>query len=73
MTIVNNRTFKGHFNWYGEIHTLTTLARGKDLAYMKLTGALSKKLQTIPNRVRAYFGTNRNNYEIKEVINEREE
>lgn len=59
--------YKGTFNWYGEIHTLHTKTRGKNTAYMKFTYALSKKLQRIPNAIRAYFGGQKDNYKIEEV------
>lgn len=60
--------YKGTFNWYREVHTLYTEARGENTAYIKFTNALSKKLQRTPNIIRAYFGGQKDNYEIREVI-----
>jgi len=67
-----NHPYKGTFNWYGEVHILHTVARGEFTAYTKFTRVLSKKLQRTPNAIRAYFGGQKDNYEIrKEAKDER--
>jgi hypothetical protein len=58
--------YVGQFNWYGEVHKLSTNAPSKDAAYSIFTRVLAKKLRRIPSAIRAYFNGTKDNYTIRE-------
>jgi hypothetical protein len=62
------KRYVGQFNWYGEVHVLSTNAPSKSAAYSIFTRVLSKKLRRIPSAIRAYFNGTKDNYNIREEV-----
>jgi hypothetical protein len=62
--------YQGIFNWYGEIHKLSTTTKNRDLAFIKLTRVLTKKLERTYSSVAVYFIGGRGKYEINEIKEE---
>ena len=57
--------FKGTFNWYGEIHTLYTVAKCKDRAFDNFTSRLGRSLDRTVRCIRFYFDGRKDNWEIE--------
>jgi len=61
------KTYKGTFNYYGEIITIYTSASNIDHAFTLLINKLSKKVDRLRISVYNYF-KGKNNYTIKEEV-----
>lgn len=52
----------GSFNWYGEIHQLSTEAETKGSAKRKMCAGLAKKLGVTFSSVYSYFSKGKDNF-----------
>lgn len=65
---MENKLYKGTFNWHGESFTLYTQSPSEEQAFRFLCKKISEKLgHATSNTVRHYF-YDTDKYEIKEVI-----
>lgn len=57
--------YQGTFNWYGEVHTLWTIAINPNQAYSNMTTRLAKALKLSVRFVRLYYDGSKDNYRIE--------
>jgi hypothetical protein len=61
--------YKATFNWYGEVHKMSGPAPHSLAAFRKFTTVLAKKLgRRSAANVRGYFSGSKDNYEIREEV-----
>lgn len=65
---MNDKLFKGKFNWKGEIHTLWTHSHCPIRAKQAMLVRLACKLDIVRLAVAREFDGSKDNCEVKEVI-----
>jgi len=65
------KLYEGSFNYHGQVFKLFRHANTINQAYFLMTLKLSRELKVTHSTVKYYFGGLRDNFKVKEIIDEK--